>query len=86
MPPHTNFIINFTVRYNYENGAKCNPTRSVHMLCSIPAEAILSKIQEAGFTVSLSKETHLTKEMAEQLYHEQKGKEFFNDLTDLMSR
>ena len=56
------------------------------MLCSIPAEAILSKIQEAGFTVSLSKETHLTKEMAEQLYHEQKGKEFFNDLTDLMSR
>ena len=60
--------------------------RLIYMLWSIPAEAILSKVQEAGFTVSLSKETHLTKEMAEQLYHEQKGKEFFNDLTDLMSR
>ena len=60
--------------------------RLIYMLCSITAEAILSKVQEAGFTVSLSKETRLTKEMAEQLYHEQKGKEFFNDLTDLMSR
>ena len=55
-------------------------------LCSLPVEAILSKVQEAGFTVSLSKETHLTKEMAEQLYTEQRGKEFFNELTDMMSR
>lgn len=46
---------------------------------------IMSKIKEAGFQVSLSKETHLTKEMAEQLYSQQKGKEFYGDLTDIMS-
>lgn len=48
-------------------------------------DAIVSKIKEAGFKVSLSKETHLTKEMAEQLYGEHKGKEFFESLTDTMS-
>jgi len=58
----------------------------IHRIPTVPVEAILSKVQEAGFTVSLSKETHLTKEMAEQLYSEQRGKEFFNDLTDMMSR
>ena len=50
------------------------------------ADNIMGKIKEAGFQVSLSKETHLTKEMAEQLYSQQKGKEFFNDLTNIMSR
>lgn len=49
-------------------------------------DAILEKIREAGFNISLSKETTLTKEMAEQLYSEHKGKDFFNDLTDLMSK
>ena len=76
---HVVLFLNSLLKENLE-------MRLIYMLCSIPAEAILSKVQEAGFTVSLSKETRLTKEMAEQLYHEQKGKEFFNDLTDLMSR
>lgn len=76
---HVVLFTNFLLKESLE-------MRLIYMLCSITAEAILSKVQEAGFTVSLSKETRLTKEMAEQLYHEQKGKEFFNDLTDLMSR
>ena len=46
----------------------------------------MEKIKEAGFNISLSKETTLTKEMAEQLYSEHKGKEFFEDLTGLMSK
>ena len=50
------------------------------------SDVILEKIREAGFKISLSKETTLTREMAEQLYSEHKGKEFFNDLTGLMSK
>lgn len=50
------------------------------------SDIILEKIREAGFKISLSKETTLTREMAEQLYSEHKGKEFFNDLTGLMSK
>ena len=46
----------------------------------------MDKIKEAGFKVSLSKETTLTKEMAEQLYADHKGKQFFDELTDTMSR
>lgn len=52
----------------------------------LSSDNILDKIKEAGFQVSLTKETHLTKEMAEQLYSQQKGKEFYNDLTNIMSR
>ena len=46
---------------------------------------IISKIHEAGFKVSLSKETNLTKEMAEQLYAGHQDKPFYNYLTDMMS-
>lgn len=46
----------------------------------------MSKIEESGFTISMSKEAKLTKEMAEQLYGEHKDSEFFGDLTDMMSR
>lgn len=49
-------------------------------------DQILEKIKEAGFNVSLTKETCLTKEIAEQFYSEHKDKEFFGDLTDFMSR
>ena len=49
-------------------------------------DQILDKIKEAGFNVSLTKETCLTKEIAEQFYSEHKDKEFFGDLTDFMSR
>ena len=47
---------------------------------------ILDKIKEAGFNVSLTKETCLTKEIAEQFYSEHQDKDFFGDLTDFMSR
>ena len=47
---------------------------------------IMQKIHEAGFNVSLSTETCLTKEMAEQFYGEHKDKEFFGELTDFMCR
>ncbi len=57
------------------------------LLCTASLlENIISKIKEAGFKVSLSEETHLTKEMAEQLYAGHKDKPFYNDLTDMMSR
>lgn len=47
---------------------------------------ILSKVKEAGFSVSLSNETCLTKEMAEQLYGEHRDKDYFEDLTNMMTR
>ena len=46
----------------------------------------MSKVKEAGFSVSLSNETHLTKEMAEQLYGEHRDKEYFEELTNMMTR
>ena len=60
-------------------------THKCDCLC-FTADAIMEKIKEAGFNISLSKETTLTKEMAEQLYSEHKGKDFFEDLTGLMSK
>ena len=47
---------------------------------------ILSKVKEAGFSVSLNNETCLTKEMAEQLYGEHRDKDYFEDLTNMMTR
>lgn len=49
-------------------------------------EAIIQKIEESGFKVSLSSEQHLTKEVAAQLYADHQGSEFFEHLTDFMSR
>ena len=49
-------------------------------------EAIIQKIEEGGFKVSLSSEQHLTKEVAAQLYADHQGSEFFDHLTDFMSR
>ncbi|XP_062504205.1 thioredoxin domain-containing protein 3 homolog isoform X2 [Corticium candelabrum] len=46
---------------------------------------IVEKIKEAGFDVVLQKDHHLTKELAQQLYHEHEGKEFYEGLTDYMS-
>lgn len=53
---------------------------------TIIPENIVKKIEESGFKVSLSKEQQLTKEIAEQLYADHKDSEFFNELTDFMSR
>ncbi len=49
-------------------------------------EAIVSKIEESGFKISMSKETQLTKEMAYQLYSGHEGSEYFEELTEMMAR
>lgn len=49
-------------------------------------DAIIAKIKESGFNVSLSNEATLTREMAEQMYSKQNDKEFYNDLVDMMTR
>ncbi len=48
-------------------------------------ESIVAKIQESGFHVSMSEESTLTKEMAEQIYAKQKDKEYFDDLVTMMT-
>ena len=57
-----------------------------HTIYALPPEAIIDKVKQCGFSVTLSKEQQLTKEMAEQLYSEHQGKEFFNELTEFMTR
>ena len=51
-----------------------------------PPDSIISKIEEAGFTIAMSKEMFLTKEQAEDFYAEHKDSEFFEDLVTNMSR
>ena len=51
----------------------------------IITEAILAKIKESGFHVSMSNEMELTKEMAEQLYSKQKDQSYFDDLIKMMT-
>ena len=46
----------------------------------------MAKIEESGFKISMSKETQLSKEMAEQLYAGNRDSEYFDDLTSMMSR
>jgi nucleoside diphosphate kinase len=48
-------------------------------------DLIVEKIKAAGFDVALQKEQHLTKELAQQLYHEHEGKDFYEGLIDYMS-
>ncbi|EDO26764.1 predicted protein, partial [Nematostella vectensis] len=48
-------------------------------------ESIMSKIQEAGFEIAMSKEMHLTREQAEEFYSEHKDQEFFDTLVTNMS-
>ncbi len=50
------------------------------------SEQIVDTIQQSGFKISAQKEINLTKELAAQFYKEHEGKEFFNGLTDYMSR
>ena len=49
-------------------------------------ESILQKIQEAGFEVAFEKELVLSKEQAEEFYKEHKDKEYYDSLTNHMSR
>lgn len=46
---------------------------------------ILDQIIEAGFRIVALKQTHLTKERAEQFYEVHKDKPFFESLTNYMS-
>ncbi|XP_013400539.1 thioredoxin domain-containing protein 3 homolog isoform X1 [Lingula anatina] len=48
-------------------------------------DAILEKIQEAGFTIAMQKEVQLTKEQAEEFYKEHKDQPYFEELTNRMS-
>ena len=50
------------------------------------SEAIMKKIEESGFKISMSKETQLSKEMAEQLYRSNRDSEYFDELTSMMSK
>ncbi len=52
----------------------------------LSVEEIVKKIEEIGFNVSLNKEQQLTKEIACQLYADHKDSEYFEELTDYMSR
>lgn len=52
----------------------------------ISAESILQKIHEAGFEIAFQKELVLTKEQAEEFYSEHRDKEYFDSLTNHMSR
>lgn len=49
-------------------------------------ESILQKIHEAGFEVAFQKELVLSKEQAEEFYKEHEDKEYFDSLTNHMSR
>lgn len=49
-------------------------------------EDVIQRIKEAGFKIQFEKEVTLTKELASQFYREHDGKEFFEGLTDHMSR
>ena len=49
------------------------------------SDAIIAKIKESGFHISMTEEATLTKEMAEQLYAKQTDKEYFNDLVSMMT-
>ena len=49
-------------------------------------DEILEKIKEAGFEVAMQREISLTKEQAEDFYKEHIGEEYFEELTNRMSR
>ena len=50
------------------------------------SDEILAKITEAGFTIAMQKEIQLSKEQAEEFYKEHEGQEYFEELTNRMSK
>ena len=52
----------------------------------LQTEEVIQKIKEAGFKIQFEKEVTLTKELASQFYQEHQGKDFYEHLTDYMSR
>lgn len=58
----------------------------INNITSYISDSILSKIQESGFTIAMSKEITLSREQAEAFYAEHKGSDFFDTLVENMSR
>lgn len=50
------------------------------------AGKIITKIEEAGFTIAGMKKIHLSRAQAEGFYYVHKERPFFNDLCNFMSR
>lgn len=50
------------------------------------AGKIITKIEEAGFTIAGMKKIHMTRAQAEGFYYVHKERPFFNDLCSFMSR
>ncbi|KAJ8020049.1 Thioredoxin domain-containing protein 3-like [Holothuria leucospilota] len=48
-------------------------------------DAIVERLQEAGFQITCEKHVELSREMAGQLYQEHEGKEFYDSLLDHMT-
>lgn len=49
-------------------------------------DEIIDRIHESGFRIAAQKETNLTRELAEEFYAEHKGKEYYDDLVEHMTR
>lgn len=49
-------------------------------------DTILKEIQDGGFSVAQLKEVLLSRQVAEELYNEQREKPFFNQLLEFMCR
>ena len=52
----------------------------------LTTDEIIDRIHESGFKIAARKETHLTRELAEEFYAEHKGKDYYNELVDHMTR
>lgn len=49
-------------------------------------DEIIDRIHESGFRIAAQKETNLTRELAEEFYAEHKGKEYYDELVEHMTR
>ena len=56
------------------------------IVINLPSDSILAKIEEAGFTIAMSKEINLSREQAESFYAEHKDSDFFETLVTNMTR
>ena len=52
----------------------------------ISLASILRQVEEAGFTIAMSKEMQLSREQAEEFYEDHKGKDYFDSLINNMTR
>jgi nucleoside-diphosphate kinase len=57
-----------------------------HAVLSRNVGKIIARIEEEGFALVFGKETQLTRYGAREFYQEHKGKEFFDNLVNVMSK